>query len=317
MKIFHSLGPASRKMTAGSVLAIGIFDGFHRGHQKIIRSVISEAGRTNCPAGVMTFFPHPEKTLNHRSIPHIQTLSQRLEYLSSTGLDYCLILSLENELACLSGEEFAGKFLAEKLKVSQVIVGENFRFGYQRKSSASDLKSMGKKFGFKVKILKRVIHEGLPVSSSLIRKLLLAGKVDQANVLLGHTYEISGQVVKGRKIGRQLGFPTANLKSENEILPTGVFLTLCEFKGRWWPSLLNIGFRPTFDGKELSIEALLLDFSGDLYGKPLRLQLLRKLRPEKKFKSPEALQKQIARDVEKARQFFKRLHLSPGMLLSS
>lgn len=315
MKIFHSLDPESRKMTAGSVLAIGIFDGFHRGHQKIINSVVREARKTKLPAGVMTFFPHPEKTLNHRSIPHIQTLSQRLNYLSSAGLDYCLILSLESELACLSGEEFAGKILAEKLRVSQVIVGENFRFGYQRKSSASDLKSMGKKLGFKVRILKRVIHKGLPVSSSLIRKLLLAGRVDQANALLGHPYEINGQVIKGREIGQKLGFPTANLKTENEILPRGVFLALSEYQERWWPSLLNIGFRPTFNGKELSIEVFLLDFSGELYGQQLRLQLFKKLRSEKKFKSPEALKKQIARDIEKARQLFKKHHISSEVLL--
>jgi len=311
MKVFHTLCPATRKLTRGSVLAIGIFDGFHRGHQKIIQSVLTEARPAGKPAGVMTFYPHPESSLNKRPLPHIQTLEQRLRSLSSTGLDYCLVISLEKDLSSWPGQEFARKILAEKLQVSQVIVGENFRFGHRRQSSASDLRSFGQRFGFKVKILKRVVHGGFPVSSSLVRKLLLAGKIEQANVLLGHPYEITGQVIKGRKIGRQLGFPTANLKTENDLLPTGVFLALTKIQENWWPSLVNIGFRPTFNDRRLSVESLLLDFAGQLYGQSLDLQLLKKLRLEKKFKSPEALKEQIAEDVRKARFFFKKYHSWP------
>lgn len=311
MKVFRALHPAAKKLTSGSVLAIGIFDGFHRGHQKIVHSVVGEARKKGRRAGVLTFYPHPETLLNHSPLLHIQTLEQRLSSLSSAGLDYCLIISLDADISSLTGEEFARSILAEKLRVSQVVVGENFRFGHRRLSSASDLKDFGQKFGFQVRVLKRVIYRGVPVSSSLVRKLLLAGKIKQANMLLGHPYEITGRVIKGRRIGRQLGFPTANLKTENEILPTGVFLALTFHRGNWWPSLVNIGFRPTFDNQQLSVEDLLIDFSGDLYGQALRVQLLEKLRQEKKFKSAEALKKQIAEDVKRAKEFFKKHRIRP------
>ena len=315
MKVIRTLNPAARKITRGSVLAIGIFDGFHRGHQKIIQSVLSEARKAGQRAGVMTFYPHPESSLNHRPLPHIQTLKQRLQSLEAAGLDYGLIFSLEKEIFSWSGEEFARRILAEKLQVSQVVIGENFRFGYRRQSSASDLKIFGQQFGFKVKILKRVIYKGQPVSSSLIRKLLLAGQIEQANSLLGHPYEICGRVIKGRQIGRQLGFPTANLQTENEILPTGVFLALTRIDGKLWPSLLNIGFRPTFNERELAVESLLLDFKGRLYGQTLSVLLLQKLRPEKRFKSVEALKQQIAEDVKTAKKYFEKQKKGGGIQL--
>ncbi|MBC7364284.1 MAG: bifunctional riboflavin kinase/FAD synthetase [Candidatus Aminicenantes bacterium] len=306
MKVIRTLNQAARKITRDSVLAIGIFDGFHRGHQKIIQFVLKEARKTGQRAGALTFYPHPESSINHRPLLHIQTLKQRLQSLESAGLDYSLIFSLEKEIFSWSGEEFARKILAEELRVSQVVVGENFHFGYRRQSSASDLKIFGQKFGFKVKILKRVIHQGQPVSSSLIRRLLQAGQIEQANALLGHPYEICGRVIRGRQIGRQLGFPTANLKTENEILPTGVFLAMTRKGEKLWPGLLNIGFRPTFNERTMTVENLLLDFKGSLYGQILSILLLKKLRRERRFKSIEALKQQIAEDVKQAKKYFEK-----------
>ncbi|HOM94190.1 MAG TPA: riboflavin kinase, partial [Candidatus Saccharicenans sp.] len=219
MKVFHHLSRRVRPETAGSVLAIGIFDGFHRGHQKIIKKVKAEASLKGVAAGVLSFSPHPEKALNGRPIKMIQTLEQRLRSFERAGLDFCLLFDLDNGLSRLSGEEFARQIIKDSLGIQQVVVGRNFRFGHQRQCGVDDLKKFGHLFGFKVTVLEPARSGGRPISSSLIRKLLESGRIEEANKLLGHPYEISGRVVSGDKLGQRLGFPTINLETENEITP--------------------------------------------------------------------------------------------------
>ncbi|HPC88634.1 MAG TPA: bifunctional riboflavin kinase/FAD synthetase [Candidatus Saccharicenans sp.] len=305
MKVFHHLSRRVRPETAGSVLAIGIFDGFHRGHQKIIKKVKAEASLKGVAAGVLSFSPHPEKALNGRPIKMIQTLEQRLRSFERAGLDFCLLFDLDNGLSRLSGEEFARQIIKDSLGIQQVVVGRNFRFGHQRQCGVDDLKKFGHLFGFKVTVLEPARSGGRPISSSLIRKLLESGRIEEANKLLGHPYEISGRVVSGDKLGQRLGFPTINLETENEITPAGVFITLTEINRKIFPSVSNIGIRPTVGGTVRQVESHLLDIALKVYQQKVSLFLLKKIREEKKFDSIQALKEAMARDVNLARKFFR------------
>jgi len=186
------------------------------------------------------------------------------------------------------------------------VVGRNFRFGHQRQCSVDELKLFGHLFGFKVTILEPARSGGRPISSSLIRKLLESGRIEDANKLLGHPYEISGRVVSGDRLGQRLGFPTINLETENEITPTGVFITLTEISGKIFPSVSNIGIRPTVGGTVRRVESHLLDINLKVYRQKVSLFLLKKIREEKKFDSVQALKEAIARDINLARKFFER-----------
>ncbi|HPP23188.1 MAG TPA: bifunctional riboflavin kinase/FAD synthetase [Candidatus Saccharicenans sp.] len=305
MKVFHHLSRRVRPETAGSVLAIGIFDGFHRGHQKIIKKVKAEASLKGVAAGVLSFSPHPEKALNGRPIKMIQTLEQRLRSFERAGLDFCLLFDLDNGLSRLSGEEFARQIIKDSLGIQQVVVGRNFRFGHQRQCGVDDLKKFGHLFGFKVTVLEPARSGGRPISSSLIRKLLESGRIEEANKLLGHPYGISGRVVSGNKLGQRLGFPTINLETENEITPAGVFITLTEINRKIFPSVSNIGIRPTVGGTVRQVESHLLDIALKVYQQKVSLFLLKKIREEKKFDSIQALKEAMARDVNLARKFFR------------
>jgi len=305
MKVFRHLSRKVRQQTAGSVLAIGIFDGFHRGHQKIIKKVKTVASSSGVAAGVLSFYPHPEKSLNGRSIKMIQTLEQRLQSFEQAGLDFCLLLDLDDGLSRLSGEEFARQIIKDSLGVQQVVVGSNFRFGYRRQCGVRDLERFGRLFGFKVTILEPATSGGRPISSSLIRKLLEGGRIEEANKLLGHPYEIRGRVVSGDRLGQRLGFPTINLKTENEIAPPGVFITLTELNGKTFPSVSNIGVRPTVGGAVSRVESHLLDVTLRVYRQKASLFLLKKIREEKRFDSLQALKEAITRDINLARKFFK------------
>ncbi len=304
MKIFRHLSPRLKNITRDSILAIGMFDGLHLGHQRILKTVLRQARQQGCRSGVLTFFPHPDRVLNHQPVLLIQTTEQKLEYFRQLGLDYCLLLSLDRKLAGMSGREFVERVLKKTLQVREVVVGRNFRFGRHRLCGVRELKNFGSKLGIKILDLNPVRKSGQKISSSLIRRYLEKGEVEKAWKLLGKPYEITGLVVKGRGLGRKLGFPTINLKTKNEILPAGVFLSLVKTGKRILPAVSNIGFRPTFGSKKPSVEAHLLDFSGRLYNRSVSLYLLKKLRDEKRFPDHQALRRQIEKDVSWARRLF-------------
>lgn len=303
MKVYTGFDglPRSRR---GAAVAIGNFDGLHVGHRKILARLASLAERDRLRSLVLTFFPHPARALAGNDVPLVQTLDQRLSGFRRAGVASVVVVPLDRALFELTGPEFAERILARALRARSVVVGANFRFGRGRGSAAADLEDLGRGFGFTVHSIPPVVRYGRTVSSSLIRRLLAKGDVAGAARLLGTPYEIEGRVVPGQARGRALGFPTANLVTTNEILPPGVFLTVASVGRRVFPSLTNIGVKPTFGNNPPGVEAHLLGFRGDLYGRIVRLGFIRKLRNERRFATPEALVRQVGRDLRAARTAF-------------
>jgi riboflavin kinase/FMN adenylyltransferase len=288
-----------------TAVAAGNFDGLHLGHQKILRFLVERARRENLRSVVLTFSPHPEKVLGRNQIAMIQTIHQRLEGFRTSGVQAVLVAPFNRTFAGLSVSDFVGQILVRSLGAREVVVGENFRFGRNRRGDIRSLGLWGGRSGFRVHPIPAVVKNGRVVSSSLIRRLLAAGRVDRAAVYLGRAYEIMGTVVGGAARGRSLGFPTANLSPENEIIPHGVFFTTAVIGHQEYPSVTNVGSRPTFGCGPLHIETFLLDFGGRLYRRKIGLRFLKKLRPERAFTSREALMRQIGRDVRAAERFFR------------
>jgi len=305
MEIFRSL-EALPSPPAALAVAIGNFDGLHLGHRRIIDRLKSQAAARSLPACVVSFAPHPDKVFGPARLCMIQTLDQRLEGLSALGLDAVVILPFSRAFARRDGDEFVAKTLGEGLNARLVVVGADFRFGRDRGWGISDLRRLAGPNRFAVRIVPDVKRRGRIVRSSRIRDLLVSGRIEPANALLGRPYEIEGDVVAGDRRGRKLGFPTANILTPNEILPRGIFITRLNRDGVAHPSVTSIGIRPTFGRHEVMVETHLLDFSGDLYGAPVRLTFLRKLRDECRFSGPEALRAQIGLDAAAARGYFRR-----------
>jgi riboflavin kinase/FMN adenylyltransferase len=291
-----SLGPTA--------VAVGNFDGLHLGHLRILKTLTQEATARNLNSLVITFSPHPEKILGQEAIHMIQTLDQRLESLRLNGVDTALVIPFNDNFFRLTAEEFVRDILVGRLQAKLIVVGSDFRFGRQRQGNLEYLTQAGAELGFEVVVVPPVIMDGLIVSSSLIRGLLEKGQVEMANRYLGRPYEIAGRVIRGESRGQSLGIPTANIKTKNEILPAGVFITETQVKGSFFPSVTNIGNRPTFEASDSSIETHLLNFQGDLYGLDIKIRFHQKIREEKKFSDPQELRRQVLQDIEKARQFW-------------
>jgi riboflavin kinase/FMN adenylyltransferase len=311
MKVFTGFEglPRFRRET---VVAVGNFDGLHLGHRRILSRVAALSRKKGLRSLVLTFFPHPARALAGKAVPLIQTLDQRLDGFRRAGIDGVLVVPLERELFELSGAEFSERLLAEALRARAVVVGANFRFGRGRRCGAKDLADLGRVLGFAVLAVPPVVVGGQTVSSSLIRRFLARGDVVTAGGLLGEPYEIEGRVVPGHSRGRDLGFPTANLLTTSEILPPGVFLTLASVGRRSYPSLTNIGVRPTFGDNPPGVETHLLDFKGDLYGRIVRLRFVGKIRAERRFATPAALVRQVSKDLRSARAAFLDI---PGRMM--
>lgn len=305
MKVLRGL-PERPVFRQGTVVAIGNFDGLHLGHQKILKALVSKARKMGLPSVVLTFSPHPERVLEGARVGMIQTLEQRLAGIRAAGPDAALIAAFDRSFASLTAAEFAERVIASSLRAKTVVVGENFRFGKSREGDVSELRRLGRRLGFAVVPVPSALKNGRVVSSSLIRRLLHEGRIAAANALLGRPYEIIGRVERGSGRGRELGFPTANVQPLNEILPEGVFITAADVQDRSYPSLTNIGRRPTFGAGRLQVEVHLLGFRGPLYRRRLILRFLRKIRDEKRFDEPEGLVRQVQRDVRTARSFFRR-----------
>lgn len=302
-------------LPAGTVVAIGNFDGLHLGHQRILRCLVEKAQASGKASLVLTFSPHPERMLGGGRIAMIQTLEQRLAGLRAAGVQAVLLASFDLAFASLTPAEFADRVVVKHLRAKDVVVGENFRFGRSRRGDVDDLCRLGRKLGFAVSPIPSAVRKGVVVSSSLIRRFLDEGRIGAANALLGHHYEIQGLVVRGSGRGRELGFRTANVRTANEILPRGVFLTWAAVLGRSLPSLTNIGTQPTFGAGRLGVETHIFDWETALYNRKIGLRFIRKLREEKKFGSPVDLIRQVEKDIEAAGSYFaKRSSLVPGRL---
>lgn len=303
MKVFRGFEdrPGFR---GGTAVAIGNFDGLHLGHQEILRFLVDKARTSSLTSLVLTFSPHPEKVLGGGRTPMIQTLEQRLRGFRDAGIEAVMVVNFTRSFADLSIEEFISRIIVHSLAAQVVIVGENFRFGRSRRGNIEDLQRLGRKRGFSVYPRPAVIRKGRVVSSSRIRGYLQSGDILSANALLGYPYHLEGRVIKGQGRGRVLGFPTANIRTENEIAPPGVHLTWARIKDRFFPSLTNSGSRPTFAAGPAQIETHVFDFDGPLYRRRIGLHFLRRLRKEKRFPGADALIRQIRKDVAASRSYF-------------
>jgi riboflavin kinase / FMN adenylyltransferase len=301
-------GPSGRR----PVISVGNFDGLHLGHQKIIREVIERARAARAIASVLTFDPHPVKVLRPAQAPPlVETLAQRLERFASSGLEAALVLRFDPALAALPAEEFVQSILVEEMRTEAILVGRNFRFGHRQQGNVAILEDMGRRLGFAVQIVDPVVVHGEVVSSTAVRRSVAEGRVADAAKLLGRPFALTGEIQPGAGRGSTILFPTLNLAPEQELLPkTGVYVTETHAEGRLYRSVTNVGFRPTFNGTHLSVESHLFEFSQRLTTGRLEVRLRERLRDEKKFSGPEELRKQIAADIEQARQFFEGLDRS-------
>ncbi len=287
-----------------SVAALGAFDGIHLAHAKILDTAVSRARALGVSAVATTFDPHPVAVLRpEQAPPPIATLDENLARIAERGIDATLVIPFTRELSRMEPEAFVCQVLVGTLGVREVVVGFNHTFGAGARGTAALLVDLGARRGFVTHVLPPLQVDGLTVSSSTIREALKEGDVALARALLGRPYSVSGIVQRGAGRGRTLGFPTANLRPDRPlVLAAGVYAARARFDGGTADAVVNIGYRPTFDESQYWIEAYLFDFSGDLYDRPLTLELLVRIRPEKKFPGVDALKAQVFADMEEARR---------------
>ena len=294
------------------VLALGNFDGLHRGHMKIIDRVRRRAGERGGTPAAMTFEPHPPRVLRpDKAPPLLMTPDQRLEALARSGMQGVAVVRFTEDLSRWDPETFVRSVLVEWLHVAEVWVGANFLFGHDRAGTFTVLRSLGARYGFRAEKIDPVRYKDFVVSSTRIRRLLAEGRVDEAGALLGHHYFIDGVVTRGAGRGRGLGFPTANIQTTNELVPpAGVYATTITIDGIVHPSITNIGLRPTFgDVEHPVVETHIFDVDRDLYDAGVRLSFVQRLRDERAFPDVDALRAQIEADCRSARRLFGRISL--------
>lgn len=300
----RELAAESRKVC----LAIGMFDGVHLGHQQVLRQTIVDAGPHRAAAIAITFDCHPNSIVAPgRNPPLIYSLDQKLRAIDATGISSTLLIHFDREFSRQSGADFIRGLARDFRQILSVSVGSAFTFGHQRSGDVALLKQLGQELQFSVHGLAAVSLDGKVVSSTRIRDAILTGRLDDASQMLGRAYSLSGRVVPGGQQGRKLGFPTANVDTTGlAVPPNGVYAALAILERAPLPAVINIGIRPTLADPETprQLEAHILDFTGDLYGRDLEVVFLKRLRDEKKFSTREALSEQIRRDVEAARLHF-------------
>jgi len=301
--------PKDFPLKFNTVVCIGSFDGIHKGHAVLFKETISLAKKLNSTPVVLSFDPHPRLVLfPDKSFKLLTTLEEKVKLIKLHGLNHLILLPFTPSLAKVSPEVFVEEYLIDSLKVKGVVVGFNFRFGVNRKGDVKYLEHLGEKYGFTVKAVDPVVIDDTVVSSTMIRQFLSIGDVERANEFLGHPYLISGKVIKGAGRGRKLGFPTANLDVPKiKLIPApGVYAVWVNLRGEKFKGALNIGTKPTFEEKELSIEVHLINFKGELYEEFLELELIKRIRNEQKFPSPEALKEQIKKDCFEIENFLEK-----------
>lgn len=293
------------------VATVGVFDGVHLGHLEIISRLVSIAREKQCESVVITFEPHPRLVLPHHSeVRLLQTIDEKLQRFEIAGIDIVLVIPFTQEFAKISPHDFIKNVLADRLHVSHVITGYDHFFGQNRQGDFDMLSKMGKEFGFTVDELPMVSVSGNTVSSSSVRRALLDGDVALAASMLGYEYAITGEVVTGNRIGRNIGFPTANLKpnSQHKLIPgQGVYASLVSINGLAYKGMTNVGFRPTIDADHLTIEVNIFDFNQDIYSQDIKLSFIERIRNEKRFASLGDLQLQLAHDKTEALRLLERL----------
>jgi len=292
-------------LSLGTVITIGTFDGVHVGHRDLLARAVSRASACSLPSLLVTFEPHPLEVLNPPAAPLLlSTTPEKLESIAESGLAYVAVLPFTPALAALDATEFVERILLERFCLRELVIGYDHGFGRRRSGDINVLRSLGERHGFNVGVVAAVSGDGLPVSSSAIRRAVSYGDLTGAQRLLGRRYSISGRVIRGNERGRLLGFPTLNiaLTSQRKLLPPpGVYAVFAQSALGSFGGMMNLGPRPTFGDSTLSLEVHLFDAAGDWYGVPVRVEFVQRLRETMRFESPDALVAQLRADERSAR----------------
>jgi len=287
-----------------TILTFGTYDGIHLGHQVVIKKVVDKAQKIGLLGAVLSFDPHPMYYLSPQNCPPtLTTTSKKLELLESMGIDLAILARLEDYISHMSPEKFVKKILVENLLAKYIIVGYDCSFGKSRAGNAKLLQELGKNYNIPVEIVQAQKYKDIIISSTRIRKAIAVGNLQLAKCLLGRDYSFSGKVVKGYGLGKKIGYPTANIDTNDQMLPpNGVYAVKAKVDEDYLKGVLNIGFRPTFEGIKLQVEVHLFNFERSIYGKNLEVYLFKKIRNEQKFPNLDDLVKQIKEDIRKAKQ---------------
>jgi len=292
--------------TKKTIITIGTFDGVHLGHQKVIKQLLDSSKKRSEVSLLLTFFPHPRMVLQKNSnLKLINTINEKIELLNEIGLDELLIQPFNREFSRLSAFEFVRNILVDKLNISKLIIGYDHRFGKNREGDFEQLKEYGEMFGFEVEEISAQSLNDIAISSTKIRKALDQGNVEKATDYLGYNFTLSGEVVKGNNLGEKIGFPTANIsiKEDYKLIPrTGVYVVKSAIEGLLYYGMMNIGNRPTINGKHQTIEVNFFDLDSNLYGMNIKVELLKFLRDEQKFDSIDDLKTQLHQDKKTAQK---------------
>lgn len=309
MKIFNTIQEFHSNNK--TIATLGTFDGVHLGHKKIIDKLVQSASKENNESLVLTFFPHPRMVLqNDDSIKLLNTIQERGDLLEKAGLDNLIIHPFDQKFSQMEAHEFVKTILVEQFQIKKIIIGYDHRFGKNRSADINDLIAFGKIYNFEVEQISAEEIDEVSISSTKIRKALESGNISLANEYLGHNYSLTGKVIHGKKLGRTINFPTANIKIEEDykLIPqNGVYIVKSLINEIWVFGMMNIGTNPTVNGEAQSIEVFYLDFDGDLYDKTLTVEILQRIRSEEKFASLQDLKDQINKDRNVTIDFIKNL----------
>ena len=308
MRVFKNLEELPK--FKNTVITIGTFDGVHKGHQKILKRITDIAQSINGESILITFYPHPRFVLQpgNKDLKLLNTLDEKISLLENFGLDNLVVAPFSKGFSQMPALAYIKDFLVENFQPNTIVIGYDHHFGFNRSGDIDLLKEYQKVFQFQVEQISKETIEDIAISSTKIRKALLAGDIETSTHLLDHPYQLSGYVIKGEQIGRTLGFPTANIQLtvNYKLIPkTGVYAVMIHIQGENYKGMLNIGFRPTVEGNSKTIEVNIFDFNKNIYGEEISITLVKRLRDEKKFKNLKALKKQITSDKKETLACFE------------
>lgn len=311
MKVYSGLKGFSAK---NPVVTIGMFDGLHAGHRVLLQKVMEKAKEIDGESVIISFWPHPRIVLNKDadSLRFLTSLEEKTKLFSETGIDHLVLIPFTSELASFSAKEFIFKVLIEGIKLKHLIIGYDHRFGKDRASSQDEYHKYAEEYGFSISKVNAVEIDGMHISSSVIRRLILEGSITAANKLLTYNYLLSGRVTGGMKLGRKMGYPTANIEPQEPrklVPPDGVYACVVNILGEKHGGMLNIGYRPTLNSsvKQRSIEVHILDFNRDVYSEEITLEFIDRIRDEKRFADLYQLKKQLKADEKEIKQTLKKV----------